>query len=217
MKIKPIVLFCLLLAAPAAHGQQVVAQDSLEERADTYYYQGRPFTGYADSFDERMKMYTRQQVVDGKNEGSFKGYYDRERTKIGWEVPCHDNIVEGLYVAYHDNGRISFTVYIHRNKMRGKRYCYDEQGRLWHIHTYRRDRQNGPMLTYFTESGRLFSDRWFRGDKATGRCHIYYDAASGGGLQATGQMRNGEMTGLWKHYDTDGRLDKRVRPKKQED
>ena len=213
LRLKLAILLCGMVLSGVVHGQATVYFDSLENRDNTFYYEGRPYTGVVYGIDKDEDDDIQSPWVgyffDGKANGPWRGYYDAQMTKIRWECEQRNGLNEGLYIYYFEDGSVALTLPYHKERTHGKQYCYNEEGALWHIHSHRNDRKNGPMLVYYTDSGNLRSKKRYQNNRITGRYRSYHN---NGALETSGRYLNGKRVGVWRKYDADGRLELRVRP-----
>lgn len=206
MKKAIILVFCCLLTAGVADAQQRVNYSSLTRIGRICYYEGVPFTGVALGYADNTGDPTTIDYKEGRANGWLTGYHDHARTSVKWSVPMVNGKQHGVYTSYDEDGSLQFTAKRVRGKLEGKRRCYNSDGSLWHIHRYRCGKQNGVMFT-FNPDGSLYVKKQYRNDTLNGMCRMYLDDGS----REKGRFLNGERNGIWKIYDADGKLLKKIR------
>ncbi len=227
-----ILCLLLILAAMPTFAQKTATLHELEQRgADSIYYDiytDQPFTGILQDMTTNTNEYMSIEMVNGVAHGYFRGYYDRERTRIKWETQYVMGKKQGRYRAWFDNGDIEFKARLKNDQLHGTRRCYFySNGKVWHIHHYKDGGENGVRKTFWP-NGRLQSKATYRNDELTGPYRSYYESgklhvkavyANGildgpyesyhenGNMAEQGQYENGEAAGQWKQYDESGKLD----------
>ncbi|MBL4746971.1 MAG: hypothetical protein JKY08_11480 [Flavobacteriaceae bacterium] len=131
-----------------------------------------------------------------------------------------------VYEAFHDNGKLFFSVNYEHGKREGIFKEYHENGELSGIGKYSNGTENGEWK-YYTENGQLERFGKYKNGKKTKKWKYYRDGGSlysigeyignkktkkwtyyyhNGNIEKIGLYNNGEEVGEWKHYHENGQL-----------
>lgn len=104
-----------------------------------------------------------------------------------------NDLREGLWRTYNEEGVLVETASYSKNKLHGKRCYYFSNGALWSVCTWADSLRNGSFIRYFP-SGAKEIEATFHGDVLDGQ---YKSWGSDGKLSSEGTYRMGVTVGKW--------------------
>ena len=128
-----------------------------------------------------------------------------------YEYPYHasQNLANGQYEKYHDNGQLSARLTFKDGKKDGPYESYYESGQLRQRVTYKEGKREGLYERYYG-NGQLTTKETYKNGKMDGPFEYYYEPYEylyeGEQLRQRGTYKEGKREGLFEIYNEDGTL-----------
>lgn len=139
-----------------------------------YFFKGDKCEGYK-FYDKAGKVTEEKKIQGGKLQYAIMSEF-RNRTGEGLLV---NNVEEGDWKYYHENGQHKYTIHFDKGKKNG-------------------------VLNYYYKNGKLNYSQFYKDDVVQGYYISYY---VNGKIQADGFYKDGEKHGPWNYYEENGTLD----------
>ncbi len=141
--------------------------------------------------------------VSGQNI-QLKNYYEGQKTlrEVYFVIDTNAYVLDGLYVAYHANGKVKTQGSYKNNLAIGVWDYFFENGAIKMKGNLTEDGKSGHWQ-YFYENGQKSMEGDLIGGRRSGDWEFYYES---GNIKNKGQFIDGKRTGLWKYYHEDGLL-----------
>ena len=145
----------------------------------------------------------KKQFTKGKLNGKYKSYHSIGESAIEYDVNYKNDLLDGTLVLYHVNGEIAKKVNYTEGKLSGSGEEYFNTGQKKETYQYQEGLLDGPYTTYYpngnvSETGNV-KEGYYVGDwksfypDNTVKLEFAYD-------------EKGQLDGLYKEYDVDGKL-----------
>ncbi|MFH1074464.1 MAG: toxin-antitoxin system YwqK family antitoxin [Candidatus Firestonebacteria bacterium] len=135
-------------------------------------------------------------LLDGK-----KTLYYKDKTPMQI-ISYRKGKKNGIYIAYHQTGKIEYEENYREEVKQGKRKTYYASGAPESEETYKDDVLDGPWKKYW-ENGKVKGETFYKNGAPMGSFKSYHE---NGKVETEANYRNGLLDGIMKVYGPDGKL-----------